>query len=533
MRLLSNSVFLLVLIIITGYLLGKIKVKTFSFGSSAVIFVAIVFGYFGYMLPKDFQTLGLVLFIYSIGIQAGPGFISSFRANGIALSIGAAVIVICGFVSSLFCSWFFGFNDSICAGLFTGALTSTPGLAVAVEMVKNGETAAAYGLTYTFGVIGVIIFLKILSRIMNVNVINEEHKIADELEKTHLPMTFRHIEVTNPNLFGKRIDELFLDKIVPVTITRLLRAGEKEPILVDKKTMLKKGDHLRVVGLEENLKKIMLYIGEKIEGEIEFNSILKKRRISVTKPDILGKTLGFLNLRETFNIQVSRITRNGFDIPAQATTRINIGDIFHVVGQEKSLNNIQKHLGNNISELYTINVISIFLGIFIGFLIGQIPLPIPGIGTLKLGTTGGVLVAGLVLSALKKTGTIIWFVPSETNSLIRDIGLYLFLAVVGTTAGATIVTTIKEFGLPLLISGIIVTIFPLIISSFVCIKILKIPFLRMLGVITGGMTSTPGLAATTSISNTPYASTAYATVYPVALIGMIFFTKLIVYIIPH
>ncbi len=189
--------------------------------------------------------------------------------------------------------------------------------------------------------------------------------------------------------------------------------------------------------------------------------------------------------------------------------------------------------GDNISELYTTKVISIFLGIFIGFLIGQIPLSIPGIGTLKLGTTGGVLVAGLVLSALKKTGTIIWFLPSATNSLIRDIGLYLFLAVVGTTAGATIVTTIKEFGLPLLISGIIVTIFPLIISSFVCIKILKIPFLRMLGVITGGMTSTPGLAATTSISNTPYASTAYATVYPVALIGMIFFTKLIVYIIPH
>lgn len=292
-----------------------------------------------------------------------------------------------------------------------------------------------------------------------------------------------------------------------------------------------KGDHLRVVGLEENLSNIMLYIGKKIEGEIEFNSVFKKRRISVTKREILGKTLGSLNLRETFNVQVSRITRNGMDIPAQANMRVNMGDIFHVVGQDKTLNNIQKYLGNNISELYKVNVILIFIGILTGFIIGQIPLPIPGFGILKLGVTGGVLVAGLVLSALKKTGKMIWFVPSATNSLIRDIGLYLFLAVVGTTAGSTIVSTIKEFGMPLLISGIIVILFPLIVSSLVCTKILKISFLRMLGVLTGGMTSTPGLAAATTISNTPYASTAYATVYPVALIGMILCTKLIIFLI--
>lgn len=531
MQLLSNSVFLLIFIIIAGYVLGKIKIKTFSFDSSAVIFIAIIFGYFGFLLPKDFQTLGLVLFIYSIGIQAGPGFLASFRKNGLALSIGAAVIVVCGFVSSLFCAWIFGFNASICAGLFTGALTSTPGLAVAVEMVKNGETAAAYGLTYTIGVVGVIVFIKLLFRLLHIQVADEEQKITDELQKEYLPITFRHIAVTNPNLFGKSINDIFLDKIAPVTITRLLRQGEKEPVLADRKTILKKGDHLRVVGIEKNLKSAMLYIGEKVEGEIEFNSILKRRKIRVTKRDILGKTLGALNLRETFTVQVSRITRNGMDISAESNTRININDIFHVVGQDKSLNNVQKFLGNNISELYTINVISIFLGIFAGFLIGQIPLPVPGLGTLKLGTTGGVLVSGLVLSAVQKTGTIIWFVPSATNALIRDIGLYLFLAVVGTTAGATIVGTIKEFGVPLLVSGVIVTLVPLIVSSLVCAKLLKIPFLRLLGVLTGGMTSTPGLAATTSISDTPYASTAYATVYPIALIGMILCTKLIVCIL--
>ena len=531
MQLFSNSVFLLLFITIAGYLLGQIEVKTFSFGSSAVIFIGVIFGYFGYMLPMDFQTLGLVFFIYSIGIQAGPGFLSSFRANGVALSIGAAVLVFCGFAASVVCALSFGFNESICAGLFTGALTSTPGLAVAVEMVEGGQTAAAYGLTYTFGVIGVIFFVKILSRIMRVDILDEEKKIAEELKKEHYPITFRHIEVTNPNLFGKCVNDLFLDKIAPITITRLLRSGEKEPVLVDRETILREGDHLRVVGVEEDLRKARLYIGKNIDGEIEFNSILKKRRISVTKSEIMGKTLGALNLSNTFNIQVSRITRNGFDIPAAANTRINIGDIFHVVGQEKSLNNIQRFLGNNISQLYTVNVISIFLGIFIGFIVGQIPLPVPGLGFLKLGTTGGVLVAGLGLSALKKTGKVIWFLPSATNSLIRDIGLYLFLAVVGTTAGSTIVVTIKEFGMPLLLSGIIVTLFPLIVSSLVCAKFLKIPFLRMLGVLTGGMTSTPGLAATTSISDTPYASTAYATVYPVALIGMIVFTKLIICIV--
>lgn len=236
-----------------------------------------------------------------------------------------------------------------------------------------------------------------------------------------------------------------------------------------------------------------------------------------------------LNCRKVFNVQLSRITRNGIDLPVTPNLRLHMGDTIHAVGDSRALDNVAKIFGNNVKETYSISLLPIFTGLLLGFLVGQIPLFIPFVGKFSLGTTGGVLMAGLILSNLYKTGPFIWEIPSTANAFIRELGLILFLATVGTQTGATILSTLREQGIDLFVAGVAVTLIPLITSVFICRYILKIPFLRMLGVMTGSMTSTPGLAAASDLSTTHYAFSAYATVYPVALIGMILFTKLLVF----
>ncbi len=531
MNMLENSIFLLLLIIILGESLGHLKLKAFSLGSSGIIFVAIAFGYFGYSLPGEFQTLGLVLFIYSVGLQAGPGFLSSFKHQGLRLTLGAIVIVFVGFLTTLICCWFFHFEVGIGAGLFAGALTSTPGLAVAVEAVEKSQAPAAYGLTYCFGVIGVTLFINLLPRILKINLQEEEQLLHREITENNPPFTYHHIEITNPNLFNKTVKDIYLSNIAPVVLTRLLSRGATEPVLVTGETVLREGDLLRIVGREEDLKKVELYMGRPIKEKIEFNRGIVKKTIIVSKRKAAGHSIGFLNFREVFNVQVSRITRNGIDLPAEPNTRLHLGDMLHVVGDENALKNVSRILGNDVRAIYRVNLLPIFLGLLAGFLLGEIPFFLPFVGNFSLGITGGVLLAGLILSNLYKTGPFIWEIPSTSNNFIRDLGLMLFLATVGTKTGATIIPTLAQQGLPLLLSGILVTLAPLLTSLLVCRYLLKIRFLRILGVLTGGMTSTPGLVSASALSATTHAAAAYATVYPVALIGMIFFTKILILIL--
>lgn len=531
MELLHNHIFLLLIITLLGTALGKIRIKSFSLGSSGIIFIGLIFGHFSYTLPADFQTLGLVLFIYSIGLQAGPGFLHSLRSNGLKLTLGALAVIGTGFLTTLITSWIFDFDAGIAAGLFAGALTSTPGLAVAVEMAGSTTAPAAYGLTYFFGVTGVILFIQILPKILKISLREEEEQLNKEVSQAHLPFSVHHIELTNPNIFGKKVKDLGLSAIAPVVITRQLRAGASEPELVGAETILHKGDHLRVAGRVEDLEKIQLFLGQTIEKEIEFDRALTKKYILVSKQNVTGMTLEQLNCREVFNVQITRITRNGMDLPATPNLILHMGDTVHAVGDARALTNVIKVFGNNVKELYSINLLPIFIGLLLGFLLGKIPLYIPYTGTFSLGTTGGVLVAGLVLSNLYKTGPFVWEIPSTANSFIRELGLILFMATVGTKTGETILATLAEQGVELFIAGIAVTLIPLITSVIICRVFLKLHFLRMLGVMTGSMTSTPGLAAVSDLSDTHYASSAYATVYPVALIGMILFTKLLVLIL--
>lgn len=527
MTLLHNQIFLLLLIIILGELLGRLKLWNLSLGPSAIIFVALTFGHFGVTLPAGIQTIGLAMFIYAVGLQAGPGFVSSFRSHGLAMALTVLVMALTGTLVTLACCKLFGFDAGTGAGLLAGAMTSTPSLAAAVEIVGSAQAPAAYGVTYGFGVVGVALTIKLMPRLMGIVLKKEEQLLSDELAQTNPPITFHHIEVNNPNLFGKRIDEIFLRELTPVTVTRLLRQGASEPILVSATTQLEEGDHLRVVGRIDDLHKVEMFIGKPIEGEIAFDRMLIKKSIVVSKRRFVGTTLGYFNFRETFNVQVARMTRSGIDLVPDGNTRLHLGDVLHFVGDERALRNISRMLGNDSKSTFDISLLPILVGLLLGLLLGRITLPLPLVGPLTLGTTVGTLLAGLLLGALYQTGPLIWDLPQAGNRLIRDLGLALFMAAVGTAAGGSFVVTLKEQGASLLVSGMLVTLMPLLLAAALGYWLLRIRFLRLLGVLVGGMTSASGLAAASSLSKTTYAPSAYATVYPVALIGKILAVKIL------
>jgi len=527
MALLDNSIFLLLLIIILGELLGKIRLWKISLGPSAIIFVALGFGHFGHTLPQGIQTIGLAMFIYAVGLQAGPGFVSSFRSHGLAMAATVLGMAAVGTLVTWLCCLAFGFDAGTGAGLLSGAMTSTPSLAAAVEVIGIGRAPAAYGLTYGFGVIGVAVAIRLLPRLLRRDISNEESALGQELAESNPPITFHHIEVNNPNLFGKKINEIFLKNIAPVTITRMLRLGASEPVLVGGETELHEGDRLRVVGRPADLEKVELFIGKKVDGEIAFDRVLVKKSIVVSKHKFVGMTLGYFNFRETFNVQVARITRSGIDLPAEAHTRLHLGDVLHAVGDERALRNISRMLGNDLKAAWEINLLPILVGLLAGFLLGQITIPLPMIGPFTLGTTGGTLIVGLLLGARYQTGPLIWDIPDAGNRLIRDLGLALFLAAIGTSAGVSFLATLQNHGLPLLFSGVLVTLLPICAGVLIGLYLLRIRFLRLLGVLVGGMTSASGLTSAQTLSSTAYAPAAYATVYPVALLGKILAVKVL------
>lgn len=531
MGLLDNPIFLVLLIIILGDLLGKIRVWKISLGPAAIIFVALAFGHFGHTLPHGIQTIGLAIFIYAVGLQAGPGFISSFRSHGLAMAATVLGMAATGTLVTWLCCKLFGFDAGTGAGLLAGAMTSTPSLAAAVEVVGIGKAPAAYGLTYGFGVVGVAVFIRLLPRLLHRDIAAEEAKLGAELMAIHPPISFHHVEVSNPNLFGKKVSEIFLKNIAPVSITRLLRRDATEPVLVGGDTELQEGDRLRVVGRLADLEKVELFIGRKIEGEIAFDRVLTKKSIVVSKRQFAGTTLGYFNFRETFNVQIARITRSGIDLPAQAHTRLHLGDVLHAVGDERSLRNISRMLGNDLKAAWEINLLPILVGLLAGFLLGQVTVPLPLVGHFTLGTTGGTLIVGLLLGARYQTGPLIWDIPDAGNRLIRDLGLALFLAAVGTSAGVSFADTLHNHGLPLLFSGILVTLLPVAVGALLGLYLLRIRFLRLLGTLVGGMTSASGLTSAQTLSTTGYAPAAYATVYPVALLGKILAVKLLLLLV--
>lgn len=524
MELLSNSYFALFLIVTLGFILGRIKIYGLSLDVSAVIFVALFFGHYGIIIPKDFQYLGLVLFIFTIGIQAGPGFFESFKKEGRQLaSFATLLILLAGLITLLLVS-VFKIDKNIAIGLLAGALTSTPGLAAAIDYTGSPLASIGYGVGYPFGVIGAILFIRFLPKILNISLKKSEEEHNSKMKNEFPEILHKNFVVENENIVGKSIGESRIRFMTKAVISRVLHNGSE--ITPSPETILHKEDLIKAVGTEEALKNVQLLIGRATEKEIPLDPKYDVRSVLVTNKEVVNKTIGHINLLHTYNATITRIRRSGINISPTPNSKLQFGDKLVIASSKANMEMVAKIFGNDQKRLSDTDILPVALGIILGVLVGKINIVL-GSFSFSPGLTGGVLIVALILSRIGKTGPVLWTMTAAANQLLRQLGLILFLAAVGTGAGAEIVQTFEKYGMQLFLAGAIITILPMFIAAFVGKYFFKMNILSLFGAISGSMTSTPGLAAADSMTETNAHSIAYATVYPVAMVLLIVIVQLL------
>jgi putative transport protein len=524
-ELLTKDYFVLFLVIGLGIALGNVRVKGINFDTSAVIFVAIFFGYLynlkgiSFSIPPIIQSVGLVLFIYTIGMQAGPSFFSSFKEQGTKLIALAAITVITGGLTAVSISYVYGVDMNMMSGLLTGALTSTPGLAASIESSHSPLASIGYGIAYPFGVLGVILFVKLGPSLFRVN-IKEEEKKFDEQSNSNTPMVInRNLIISNENVHGKTIDELKIRFMTKANISRIMKPNQL-PISPTKDTVLEIGDIIKAVGTVNALHRIEILLGKVTDIEIPRSGTYDVKWYVVSNDTVVNKSIRELNLFENYSATITRIRRASIDLAPHPTTKIKYGDKILVSCSTGNISAVTQLFGDSLKRIGETSFLPVAFGIAIGILVGAIAIPLGGIH-LKLGLTGGVLLSSIFLSWKGKTGPIIWNLPGPANQILRQLGLLLFLTPVGLNAGQSLVLAIQEHGAILFLYGAIITLIPMITTVLIGRFLLKINFLSILGALTGGMTSTPGLSATDSMTESDAPQIAYAAVYPFSLVLII------------
>ena len=523
--LLQSSYFALFLIVALGFVLGRINFKGISLDVSAVIFIALLYAHFGVIIPKELGNFGLVLFIFTIGIQAGPGFFDSFRSKGKVLILITLLIIGSACMTGVLFKYLLHIDMAETVGLIAGSLTSTPGLAAAIDSTQSSAASIAYGIAYPFGVIGVILFIKLLPGLLRLDIKKEEKRLEMQQRDKYPEIYTGTFRVTNENIFNKSLIQLQIRTMTGAVISRV-KHGDKTEV-PSAKTMLYQGELVKAVGSEYALAQLGVLVGERLQEDLPLATSYELQSLLLTKKEVIGKTLGSLNLQQNFGCTVTRIRRSGIDLSPEPGLTLKFGDKLLVVGHQDSLKELAKLLGNDEKRLSDTDFFPIAMGIVLGVLVGKINISFSDSFSFSPGLTGGILLTALVLSSVGKTGPILWSMSGAANLLLRQLGLLLFLAEVGTSAGANLVETFRESGWALFGAGVAITLVPMIVAVAVGYFVFKINLFDLMGTITGGMTSTPGLAAAGSMTDSDAPSVAYATVYPIAMVFLIVFIQVI------
>lgn len=528
----AHSMFIFALVISLGITLGRIKVFGISLGITWILFVGIAFGHFGFNIDPNIlhfmKEFGLILFIYSIGMQVGPSFFSSFKKGGLTLNILAASIVFLGIIITYIIHLTTNLPISTMVGILSGAVTNTPGLGAAQQTyfditgATDSTISMGYAVAYPLGVVGIILTLILIRYIFKINLEKENEKLEDINATKYTEAQMFSIEINNPAVFGKSISSIktLIDK--EFVISRVLHCNNDELEIAQPTTTLDAGDKALVVSNLQNIKTISAILGNLIEMDIgdwtKLDSQLISRRIIITKPEVNGKTIGALKLRTLYGINVTRVNRAGVDLIGDPKLQLQLGDRLTVVGSENSIANVEKILGNSLKRLHEPNLISIFIGIALGMLLGSIPFMIPGIPQpIKLGLAGGPLIVSILVSRFGPKYKLITYTTMSANLMLREIGISLFLACVGLEAGVGFVETIVGGGYVWIGYGAIITVIPLLIVGIVGRLVFKINYFTLMGLISGSMTDPPALSFANSIAGNDVPAISYATVYPLTM----------------
>jgi putative transport protein len=524
-----HSIFILTLAIALGIFLSHhLKFKGITLGITWILFCAIAFSHFGMHLDPMVETFakdfGLILFVYSIGLQVGPSFFSSFGKGGIKLNLLAGSIVLLGCLTAYLIHLLSGVDIATMTGVLFGAVTNTPGLGAAQQAftdltgIANANIASGYAMAYPLGVVGIIFVILALRWFFRIQLDKEEERLKAESE---VQKEISHIDIllANPQVEGASIKELSSLCNINLIVSRLVRpSGEDEMPDVD--TILHVGDRVRVVVDKEHEKSVLLLgMQTTIQTDLKEQAHLVARHIVVTKPELNGKRIGDLNVRATYHVSITRIRRAGIELLATRDLYLQLGDRILVVGEERAVNKVEKLFGNSTKRLDVPNLASIFLGIAIGVVLGALPIMLPGLSQpFKLGIAGGSLIVAILLGCFGPKMHIITYTTSSANLMIREIGIAMFLAAVGFGAGKTFIPTLLDGGYIWIGYGVIITLVPLLIVGTIGRLWLKLDYFTLMGLIAGSTTDPPALAYATSLSSTnDRAAVAYSTVYPLTM----------------
>lgn len=542
----AHIVLLYAIVIAVGVYLGKIKIGGISIGVTFVLFAGIAAGHIGFTAPtyilSFLQEFGLILFVFMIGLQVGPGFLESFRKGGITLNLLSTVMVVLNVIVMFACYYiFFDTSDPknlpMMVGTLYGAVTNTPGLGAANETLYSifdkGEVpqiASGYACAYPLGVLGIIGATIAIKYIFGIKLEKEEEELAKEEEDNDdVKPHFMDLEVTNLYLEGKTLAQVhnFLNR--DFVCSRILHDGHVS--IPNGSTIFHIGDKLFVVCAENDAEAIIAFIGPTINVDWKKqDEPMVSKRILVTRSSINGKTLGQMHFSSAYGVNVTRVTRQGMDLFAIPSLSLQVGDRIMVVGPEDAVNRVAAVMGNSIKRLDAPNIATIFVGVFIGILFGSIPVAIPGIPVpIKLGIAGGPLIIAILIGRYGYKVHLVTYTTTSANMMLREIGLMLFLASVGIKAGdGFLETVIQGDGVKYVYTGFLITIIPILIIGIIARKKYKFNYFTIMGMIAGTYTDPPALAYANSICSKEAPSIGYSTVYPLSMFLRIFTAQIIV-----
>lgn len=526
----QNHLLLIFVVAGLGYAIGHIKIKGFSLGISAILFVGLFFGALDkdIKLPEIVHMLGLVIFVYAIGISSGPGFFASLKGRGFSENILAGGVLIFGSFAIILFKKIFLLPSTVAAGVFCGSFTNTPALAAVIEAIKRayeGEDVSAltsqpvfgYSVAYPMGVIGILISFYFFQKIFKVDFSEEATRYPEQVggQKKIINLT---IKVTKEEIKGVKIADFIHEKKLRVIFGRFKRGDTLN--LVESDTVLEIGDLVTVVGEEKDVMKAVELMGEISNIAIDMDrTLLDFRRILVSNKEVVEKPIRELKLPKRFRALITRVRRGDIEFIPDGDTVLELGDRVRILGPRERMDEISKYFGDSFKAVSEIDIVPFALGIALGILVGSIPIPLTNEIKFTLGVAGGPLIVGLVLGRLGKTGHIIWQIPYNANLTLRQIGIILFMAGVGTRSGYAFYNTLKEGNGPLIfVLGAIITIGAVWMALVIGYKFMKIPFSIMTGIVSGIHTQPSALAFANEQSKLDAPNIGYATVYPLSTI---------------
>ncbi len=537
------SIIIISIVSAVGLQLGKLKLLNISLGITFVFFVGIVIGHFNFDLNKDMlnfaQNFGLILFVYALGLQVGPGFFSSLRAGGLRMNMLALGVVFLGLILTVIFSYASDISLPNMVGILCGATTNTPALGAAQQALQQisgnqrviADMALATAIAYPLGVVGVILAIIFLRKCF---VPNDE--FAKLSEKKENEMHVGEFHITNPAIEGKSIVDIMKLTAKHFVISRIWHDGIVT--IPTSASILRHNDHLLIISKKSDVEHIKVLFGEQEnvdwnKEDIDWNHIdnsqLVSRRIIITNSKINGEKLGSLKLRNNYGINITRINRAGIDLLASSDLMLQIGDKLTVVGEKASIDNVAKILGDEEKRLNTPNLIAIFLGIALGLILGALPIPFPGMDfPIRLGIAGGPIIVGILMGSFGPRFHITTYTTQSANLLMRQFGLTVYLACLGIGAGEHFFETVFQTeGLIWIGFGFILTVVPVLIVALIAMKVYKIDFARNVGMLCGSMANPMALSYVNSTIDGDEPAVAYATVYPVSMFARIVFTQLL------